>query len=189
MALVRGNVLDIRLKYIEIKADAEQRNKILDSLSPEFKAEIKKGIKAQEWYAFEYYIQFNRVIDRVLGKGDLQLIVDLGAFSAELALQGIYRFFYKLGSPEFLMKNTAYIWKNYFINGEITLESIEPYKARVVVENTEIPSHEHCLAIVGWIKRALEICGGKEVAFKNIVCRETDIHNNNICEFLFTWQD
>ncbi|MEW6516351.1 MAG: hypothetical protein AB1439_05530 [candidate division FCPU426 bacterium] len=184
MAKVKGTALMPRIKYLEEKATPEQKEKIVALLSPEFQKEVRQGIFLGTWYPFEYYIEINRALDKVLGTGDLSLIPKLGYYSADQGLKGVYKLFYKVGSPEFIIQRGAKVWNQYFVNGQLNVAKVAPGEARITLTEVESPTEEHCLSVLGWVHRTLELSGGKNVRTEMSKCRRKGAP---FCEITARW--
>jgi len=116
MPKVKGSTVLPRLEYIKQKGgDLE---KVLALVNPGFSREVKKGILLNTWYDFDGYLELSGAADRVMGKGDLAMVWDMGRFSAEYAFKGIYKMFYKIGTPEWVMKMGMSVWKQYYDTGK-----------------------------------------------------------------------
>ncbi len=188
MQYIKGSALASRVKYLQQHGTPEQRERLLAGVSPECREDIEKGLMANIWYPFSYTVEINRVLDQVLGSGDLSLIPEFGRFSAEQALHGIYKIFFKVGSPEFIIKRVENVWKQYYSGGQarVVMESVpQGKKARLLVEGLEAPARENCLAIRGWIARMLELAGARQVHVEESACV---LHGAPHCEFSATWQ-
>ena len=92
MAKVKGTALMPRLKYMEEQARPEVKERVLSELSEAFQTDIKKGIFVGQWYPFDYYLEINRALDKIMGIGDYSLIPKLGAYSAEQGLRAFINF-------------------------------------------------------------------------------------------------
>ncbi|MCD4814138.1 hypothetical protein K8S19_10660 [bacterium] len=185
MARVKGTALIPRLKYIDEQGTPEQKERILTQLSPVFQADIRKNIYVGMWYPFEYYIEINRAMDKVFGSGDFTMIPQFGKYSAEHSLKGVYKFFYKVGSPDFIIMRATKVWNQYFENGTLTAEKEGTKQVRMILLDVEMYADEHNLSVLGWVKRTLELSGGKNVKSDIVKHRKKgDPH----CEIVSSWE-
>lgn len=184
MAKVKGTALMPRIKYMEEKSSPEQKERVISQLSPEFQKDLHQGILLGSWYPFEYYLEINRALDLVLGTGDFSLIPKLGYYSAEQGLKGVYKLFYKVGSPEFIIARGAKVWNQYFVNGQLNVEEVARRVVRLTLTDVEAPSEEHCLSVLGWVRRMLELAGAKNVRTEQSKCRRKGAP---YCEIMARW--
>ena len=166
MPNVKGSTLQPRIKYAKDHDTGGKWQALMDGLSPETRALIEKGIMINQWYPLTAYAELSRVIDRIYGAGDRKLIWTLGRYSADEALHGIYKMFYKVSSPDWVIKMAATVWKQYYDTGRVSIE-LEPVpKGRslvMTVTDFDTPSPELWLSIGGWLHRTIELSGGKNV--------------------------
>ncbi len=188
MVQIKGSALLGRLAYLKAKATAAQAEEVQKRLTPELQRNIERGVLANIWYPFPYYLELNRVLDQVLGRGDGSLIPEIGLFSATAELKGVYRIFFKLGSPEFIIQRAPLVWKAYHSSGQVTVEMLEKgevKKGRMSVTGFETPAREHCLSLLGWIRGMLEMAGATDVKVHEEKCA---VRGAGACEFIATWR-
>jgi hypothetical protein len=184
MVQVKGSTLVPRLHYLEARASAEEKRRVLDRLAPGFRERIAKGLMPSEWYAFEDFIALIRAMDQVLGRGDPGFVPELARYAAERSLTTIYKVFYKIGSPEFIVTRAVRVWNQYYSSGRLQVWTLGPKRVKMVLEDFETPAREHCLSVRGWIERTLEMSGGQNVKVDEVQCRA---QGRPVCEFLATW--
>ncbi|MCK5243236.1 hypothetical protein KAR34_12380 [bacterium] len=185
MAQIKGSALVPRFKYLDEKTSPGIKEKVISELSERFQEVVERSIFVGRWYPFEYYVEINRAMDKVLGKGDLSMIPSFGAYSADQAFTGVYKFFYKLGSPDFIITRATKVWNQYFQNGCLVIEKIGKKRRRLEMRDVEISAEEHCLSVLGWVKRTLELSGGKNVKAQITQCRQ---QGATACEILAGWE-
>lgn len=188
MVKIKGSALLGRLAYLKAKATAEQAEEVRKRLTADLQRDLENGVLANTWYPFPHYLELNRVLDQVLGRGDLSLIPEIGRFSATAALNGVYRIFFKLGSPEFIIQRAPLVWKAYHTSGKVTVEMLEKgelKKGRMRISEFETPSREHCLSLLGWVRGMLEMAGATEVEVHEEKCAT---RGAGACEFIATWR-
>jgi hypothetical protein len=157
-------------------------------LRPEFVTAAERGLMVSHWYLLSDYTQLSGAIDKVMGRGDLKLVWELGRFSAEYAAQGIYKMFYKFGSPEWVIKMVASVWKQYYDVGRAgaDFETIPTGKQiRFYIEAFPEGSPELWHSIGGWSQKSIEMSGGREVE-ANIA--KTCKRPTSSCEIEIRWK-
>lgn len=165
MALVKGSVFGPRLNYLKSHGSPEQEQAVMESLSEPARQALRHVIVSQ-WYPFEHYIELNRAIVKIMGKGDIEILHEVGRCSADEALNGIYKLFFKVGSPNVIIKSAVRAWNQYFQNGELSVEILGPKKLTMVFSRVEDLAREHFIATKGWVQRVLELSGGTNVRVK-----------------------
>jgi len=163
MAKVKGTVFSPRLDYIEKKASPAEQAQIHELLSPELRTQIEQHMLSNQWYPFEYYLELNRAIVQVLGHGQEAILREVGYYSAEVALNGIYKTFFRAGSPGFIIKIATRAWEQYFQNGALRVETHSDKQLTVHFTGIEVLAREHFISTAGWITKVLELSGAKNV--------------------------
>ncbi len=187
MSSVKGSTFIPRLKYIRDHDSGGVWDRVMGRLDKRLVEVIDRGILLNQWYPLPDYLNLSRAIDQVLGHGDLKLLWELGRVSAEEALHGIYKIFYKVGSPEFIIKMASTVWRQYYDSGklEVVTEKAERGKRiRLIVLEME-PSQELWLSVGGWVQRTLELSGGKNV---QVVIASDRLKTHASCEYIATWE-
>jgi len=186
MVQAKGSTLRVRLAFLQEKGNADDHKRMLSELGPEAREHIERGVPAAEWYPFQTYVELSRAIDRVLGTGDLSLIVELGRHSAEVGAKRMYRAFTKVGSPEHIFRHAALVWHQFFSAGELRVVEDDPTTFHLIVEGFDEEAREHCLSVTGWLQGNVELSGARNVQVKELQCRSWgDEH----CDFVVTWSE
>lgn len=185
MVNVKGSAIVSTYNYIVKEHGETGWNKVLATLRKKEKNPLMRKLLVGSWYPFDTYVALLRALDDIYGKGDNRLIFNLGKFSAEDGLSTIYRFFFKVGSPNFIISRAAKIWSSYYSVGEMTIENNEKGMATIVLRDWPTPMKEHCDRVRGWITRAIEMSGGKDVKVKETKCQCT---GDKVCQYDLRWK-
>jgi len=158
----------------------------LGALEPEARALFQGTVMAGAWYDFAKYAvdPTLRICDTFYG-GSVQGAFELGRFSADYALRGIYKVFVRLGSPEFTIKQGSGILPKYYDPSKIIVPEVG--SGRAVMQITEFPEMHEVVEqrIAGWMTRALELSGAKE----GRVAITSTLRKKQPCtEFVLTWR-
>ena len=183
-AQVKGSAVAATYNWVVKNHGETGWNKILSLLGRKERKPVTGRILVGRWYPFETFVALLRAIDDTYGKGDNKLLVTLGKFSCEDGLSTVYRFFYKIGSPNFIISRAAKVWSSYYDPGDMKVKKNEKGHAIVELRNWPIPRKEHCVRVKGWIIRAIEMSGGKEVQVKEVKCQ---CEGDRICRYDMKW--
>lgn len=135
----------------------------LNSLSKP-SSDIVKNATTLGWYPFkEAVVEPTQKICDLFYGGKEAGAVEVGRFSADHGLNRIYKVFVKLGSPQFIITKASDIMSNYYKG--CTMKVVESTKTSAVAQISDFPEMHRLaeLRIVGWIERALEINGAKNI--------------------------
>ncbi len=123
-----------------------------------------KLIFEQPIYATSWYNLIDSVIIPTQKVGDLfydgnhtDAALDLGRYSADVALKGIYKIFVRVSSPHFVLSRASSIFSAYYKPSDIKV--IESKDKRCVIELKQFAVNEKLIMhrIAGWIEKTLEI--------------------------------
>ena len=160
---VKGSALRARQLFVEERGGPEAYERFVRELAPGTRARVEGGLLANDWYPFDCFVNLCEVADRTLGAGDLSLCVDMGRFGCDVNLTTLYRLLFKVGSVGFILKRARVAWRTTYDSGELRVVEEQPGFVRMVVEDWPDARRAHCLSVLGWMLRAVEISGGNVV--------------------------
>jgi hypothetical protein len=184
MAQCKGFLFTARLKYVQEKHGPEGSRRLHEQLAPQTQALIERHALPHEWVPFAAFIDVNVVADRLFGKGDLALCREMGAWSAEANLPRVFRFFYRFGSPMFLFERAAKLWGGHYDSGRMETMRDQDGAAHLVIYDFGEPHRAHCLSVLGWCVRSIEMSGAKVHSAAEQRCR---LRGDECCEFVAHW--
>lgn len=159
----------------------------LNSLSEESREIMKESIiPAISWYPIQSgLIEPTRKICELFFDHNENGAWEAGRFSAEKGLIGVYKMFVKLGSPKFIVGRAATIFSSYYKPS--TMKIAREGSKEVVLHITEFPGLERLveLRICGWIERALEISGSKDLSVE--LTKSLTAHDD-VTEIVVQWK-
>jgi hypothetical protein len=181
---VKGTALRARLRYVEERAGTDGYRRFVEALSPETRTLVDARILASGWYPFTAFVEICEVIDRQLGQGDLELCDELGRYGCDANLPTLYKIFFRMADVQYIVKRAAAAWRVNYDEGSMTLVGEGDHEVRLRME-VPTPHRAHCLSVRGWIVRAGELSGAKDVRVVE-TCR---LHGDAYCEFDLRWRD
>jgi len=161
---VKGTAIVAIPKFIVKKFGKEGLDRWLAAINKEARKVYQGSILVGNWYPIkEIMIEPTQKMCDLFYQGDVKGAREGGRYSAELALQGVYRIFVKVGSPEFLIRRASNAFTSYYHPSEIKVMAQEDKKG--IMHITKFPEASHLVEnrIAGWIEGALEISGCKNV--------------------------
>ena len=168
------------------KQGEEAFARVLAELQPESREVMEDGPLETVWYSYDVYLDISTTIDRVLGEGDLQLVYEMGSFSCEHNLTGIYRVFFRFGNINFLINQAAKAWHSQYDFGVMKVHRDPDNKNLVTLELSEVPrpSKVLFLAVKGWVVKAAELNGSELVSMKDEFSEEPGAPMRWIIEYI-----
>lgn len=184
MANVKGSALSSRILWVQLEHGEAGFNRLLDQVSPDLKATIEMGINKAKWYPFDQFVEMNLVLDRLFGTGDMKLIPELGRYGADANLKTIYRLFYKIGSVHWILGRAVRLWSAHYDSGFLEVATRGPKAAVIRVRGFATPHPAHCLSVLGWAQRSIELSGGKNPMMEETRCRT---RGDELCQLDAIW--
>jgi len=183
---VKGTLLLARMKYLKAQGlDSSER--VLRRLSQGDQAVVRGMLLPSTWYPHDLLLRLEMTIAAVLANGDRRaLFLDLGRFSAEtnLGMGGVQRPYLREDDPHFLLRNVPRMYASQHSEGTRTYEQTGAHGAIVRTLAGEQADAEDCLTAVGWLRRAIELSGGRTVSVDETQCRAK---SGACCEYVCKW--
>jgi uncharacterized protein (TIGR02265 family) len=182
---IKGSVLRARLALVEELAPGEGLERVLARLTtPE--RDVLSSILASAWYPFELGRRLDEVIVQELGGGRTDFFEKLGAASADKNLGGggVHRGFLVPGDPQAFLAKTPLIYSYYYNEGRRDYEKVGDKEAVLTTRDAETFSAPDCLTVVGWYRRALEMCGARS---PRVVEEECRAKGGAVCRYRLSW--
>ncbi len=154
-------------------------------ISPETLTVMEHGI-VSSWYPIERaMIEPTEVLCGLVEDADDDVAWNLGRFSADFALRGIFRIFVRLGSPAFITKRASHIFSTYYNNAVLRVHASGRRHATLYLLEFAEPNHLVERRIGGYMERAVELSGARHV--KSTVVSSLAAGDER-GEFHFTWR-
>jgi uncharacterized protein (TIGR02265 family) len=185
MTSVKGSVLRSRLALVKKLGPDDGLDRVLGRLSLQ-EREVLGSLLASAWYPFELGKHLDEAIVRELGGGRTAFFEELGAASAEqnLGAAGVHRAFLVPGDPQAFLAKAPMIYSYYYEGGRREYERTGEKEAVLTTHEAETFSAPDCLTVVGWYRRALEMCGA---AAPRVVEEECRAQGGAVCRYRLSW--
>ena len=183
MQQVKGAVLKTRLAFIEQYFGAEGRTRVLASL-PQADARELERILLVGWYPFELSKRLDDAIVTVLGNGDENLFLRMGESSADQNLATLHHAFLAPGNPHTFLAKAPAIYRMYYETGRRDYQRVGDREGTLTTHDAETFSGPDCLTVIGWHRRALEMCGARDVVIVEEECRA---RGGAVCRYRVKW--
>ncbi len=183
---------DVNRKFLIKGTAVLNQKKYLESIEPGLFARLSsrldfgpKGlILASSWYPAEKAYELQEAAAEELGMTSKEIAIAIARYSVKVDLNGVYRFFMKIGGPEMVFKNLPKLGKtyaNYFV-----VELLVNKKNHLQIQITADPSFldRATWSVEGAVLAILKVCGkSSPTSFKNnIIVNNVNNHMSNIIE-------
>ncbi|MDX1503715.1 MAG: TIGR02265 family protein [Thermoanaerobaculia bacterium] len=183
-AKVKGAALQARRACVEEEYGAAEWQRVLEALPAE-DADILRGLLlASSWYPFELNARLDDAIVEQVGRGDASIFETLGARSAQQNLTGPHRAFLGGKDPQRFLAMTDRIYGFYYDSGHREYEPTGPTSGVITTYDAETFSETDCMTVVGWYRRALEMCGATSIRIEHEECRA---RGGEVCRYRLAW--
>jgi hypothetical protein len=185
VANVKGSALASRILWVQLGHGAAGMAKLRSAAGEELAATLDAGVEKARWYPLEQFFELNVLIDRLFGTGDLSLVRELGRHGADANLTTIYRLFYKVGTTHWILGRAVRLWGAHYDSGFLEVLTHGARSAILRIHAFAIPHRAHCLSVIGWCERSIELSGGKLVQAAETRCRT---QGDELCQLEATWE-
>ena len=183
MQQIKGSVIKSRLAFVEEHSGKAGVQKVLAAL-PDADRKTLASVITVKWYPLELGTRLDDAIVRVLGGGKPEFFERLGAASADKNLATVHKAIVTAGDPHAFLSRTPAIYSMYYEKGRRDYQKTGDKSAVLTTHDAEVFSIPDCLTIVGWHRRALEMCGATGVKVVEEECRAT---GGDVCRYKLTW--
>lgn len=158
----------------------------LNALPETSKQIMSNHIVVNEWYPMydSLTVPLRKVGEVLYGNDWKKASWDLGRYDAEESLTGIYKLYVKMGSPNHLISRAGRIMSAYYDDAEIKLVQSDKNKLVLHIIRFDDPDEAIEYNMAGWIQRALEISGCKDV---KIDLSKSLARKDAVSEFIISW--
>ena len=184
MQQIKGAVLKSRLAFVQDHSGKDGLQQVLAVL-PEGDQRTLKMLFTSNWYPFDLGKSLDDAIVRVLGGGRPEFFERLGAASAEKNLTTVHSGFLTKGDAHGFLAKSPTFYSLYYESGRREYTPAGPKEGVFTTYDAETFSAPDCLTVVGWYRKALEMCGVKGMKIKEEECRAL---GGAVCRYRVKWE-
>ncbi|HXY29388.1 MAG TPA: TIGR02265 family protein [Gemmatimonadaceae bacterium] len=184
MQQIKGAALRARLTFVEQHFGKDGVERVLDTLSEADRRTLKLVLPAL-WFPFDLGRRVDDAIVRVLGAGRPDFFERIGEASAEQNLSTVHASFLSSGDPHAFLRKAPVIYRTYYESGRREYEQTGPTSGVLTTHDAPTPSAPDCLTVVGWHRRALQMCGARDVHVIEEECRAS---GGRVCRYRLSWR-
>ncbi len=161
---IKGSAVKSIPDFIK-KFHPDKYNAWMESMPEASRHIFAGGVMPSSWYSLrDAAILPTEALGKVVFNDALKGAWQCGRYSAETALNGIYKFFIKAASPFFIIERASRIFTTYYQPSDMSV--VEKGSDYVVLHISRFEEPDALIEarIAGWIERAMEIHGVGEVS-------------------------
>ncbi|NTV52356.1 MAG: hypothetical protein HGA76_05005 [Candidatus Firestonebacteria bacterium] len=185
MSCVKGTGVLTVYEYLRSLEGDQGMEKLKNALEPTDRDFYSRPLLPVSWVDFGYYMRMVVTADRVLGRGNFQVVKDAARYNMDKNFRGIYKVLISFSSVKFVFNNAKMVWRQWFDHGVLTPDWLgEKVGTLTLTDFPEMPlHHEHNLTAS--IGRIIELSGAKNVKCVHEKClRKGDPG----CQWHITWE-
>jgi hypothetical protein len=175
------NLLHMRT-YVQRTHGAAAWQRVLSSL-PEGDRAIVSAASPTGWYDLGAQHRLLRCIDRVVGKGDLALVPQIGRFEADEDLSTIHRLFVRLTSPGYVLEKAGEYWRRFYDTGKWDVVRGDNTATGRLVDFGMVDD-AFCAYLAAYIYRMFHLAGARTGSLEHTECRAL---GGRACVFVGRW--
>lgn len=180
---IKGTVILSRIAFVKEQYGDQKWQEVLKSLSPEDQDTLHYATAAG-WYPFEMGERLESAIIHIIGKGNANIFEQMGVVSAKKNLTGVHRHFLEPGNPQAFLAKASAIYKFYYDRGWREYTQTGATSGIMTTHESDAPSSNDCLTVIGWYKEALAMCGAKQVSIHEDQCMAK---GSTCCRYKISW--
>jgi hypothetical protein len=185
-AKVRGTALLANRQFLAKEFGPDAFDRVLAALEKSH-ADALRGIPlAQDWFPASSMIASLVMGAKLFAPDDPDKFYEqVGAHGAEYDLTFIHRFILRFTSPIWMMERGAKLWREYHNSGEWKIEQgAQPHSLVGTLKDFAVVSAPLCRTVVGFVRRAGELTGAKQMQVAHSRCRA---QGAQVCVFEGVW--
>lgn len=180
---MKGSAFSARFDYLQTRFPHDWPQ-YLSRLQPETRELATAHALKNAWYPFDAFVDLNMVADELFGNNDLSLVKALGKHASEANLPRLYKLFYLVGSPEYIIRKAGVLWSVHHTTGRCEVITHESGYVEYQVHEFAQPHRVLCKSLEGFIERSLELSGVSQIRIEERQCAAAGA---DFCSFHGHW--
>jgi hypothetical protein len=184
MTKVKGTAIVAALRYLREHFGENGAASVVAELDESDRAALEDGGLVSAWYPVSLLLRLMRAAEARFGSRERYIYRQMGRASADYAITTIYKIFFKVGSPQFVIARGSSVFSRYYSQGR--LQIVESKSGRAAVDLLDFPdgAPEFCERIRGWMERTMELAGATNLKSAHSLC----VHRgDSVCRFEGYW--
>lgn len=182
--LIKGTAFLNRSDFITERFGDDGLRRVRAKLT-EAQARLLDFPNAAEWYPIETVLEVDQVIVSELLGGDATRFAEVGAFSLQRNLTGIYRFLFQVLSTQTMLQVGVSAFKKSVSQGSPVFEQRGPGDVVVRYVGFNPQKESYCHFLRGAIGGVLGVCGAKDGTVEKVECA---LKGQSACAFRVRWR-
>jgi hypothetical protein len=183
-AQLKGSAYHSTLAFIDAQFGEDARQRVLRRLSDEDRALVGGIMLPIQWYPLAPFPRLLRAMEDELGKGDLALVTDRGAWAAVHDMNTVHKVLLKLVTPSWLIEKGMRLWPSFHSSGRWEVARVGDAAARAELHDLGVVDDAMCATLKGWILGLLTLSGVRRPRVSHTECR---VRGARSCVYDIDW--
>jgi len=185
MAQMKGTVLASSVAFLKMKMGEKEFDALVAGLPADDASVLRLPILQGNWYRFGLLTDLMKAADgKIALPPGRSLPWEMGRYSAESGLNGIYKLFFKVAETGFILKRATQLFAAYYDTGTMSVVSSQEGLAVIRIVGFDQPSPLFCERVQGWCQRTTELAGHDHVTLSHPRC---SAKGDTFCEYKGEW--
>ena len=165
----KGTTLKAALAFIDSRWGQAGVDRVLAATDEDTRKLLTGLFLPSSRYPVKHLVHLCETIDRVYGRGDLELCWDIGRFAGEFEIKLLHRVFLKVLSLQYWLKMAGVTWKMYYSTG-LLVPRIGEFEGDVKLSEFNPISKAFCYRFGGWVWHIVELSNHKNIKLQHTAC-------------------
>lgn len=153
---VKGSSINSKIEYVEENMSADDAQMLKDMFSDR----LSFPVLDSAWYDYELYVKILREIARVFFASDRERLKDVGIYSAQKVLSGVYKAYMKGGDFIKFLQKISMLHSRFYNKGRMDVSVSENKKTcTIVLSDAPVYAPEDNYIAAGFYMGSAMACG------------------------------
>ena len=184
-AQLKGSAYRSTLAFIEAHYGPTAKERVLARLSAEDRTALGNMLLAIQWYPLAPFPRLLRAMEAELGRGDLTLVTERGAWAAVQDMKTVHKVLLKFVTPQWVIDKGMRLWPNFHTSGRWEVKREGDKAASAILHDLGVVDEAMCATLKGWIQGLLQLAGVKNASVSHTECRA---RGGATCVYQASWK-
>ncbi len=186
MARVKGTAVKATVAFLRERLDEDTFQAVLDGVDGNERELLTQPILQSSWYELSLLLHVMAATEgRIKLPPGRTLAWEMGRFSADYGLKTIYKVFFKVADPGFIIRKSSQVFSAYYDSGAMEVLGTEGKTADLRLTGFNQPHAWFCDRLMGWMERTLELSGAKNARMVHPKCLA---RGDATCDYSGRWE-
>lgn len=185
--VVRGSTVDPARRFADRYRGSEHWERFLSLLDPAARQLFEQPVRRSAWYDLVAYAGLLDAACQCFAPEESDtLMQDLGKYVVDDGVNTLYRAFFAIASPSFVLKGSALLWGMFFRGNKLKVIDRGRKFAHVAIVDSAFCALPLCRSIAGGMRATLCHAGALEPQLEEHRCLSQG--GGSRCDFRWRWR-